>query len=286
MCLTGQPPLSLKSINDHHVFWSKHSPFLFFLIHFLNHQNYILPFSGLTFTSLLSRTRIQQSTRIYIFFSQPFASTMNLPEFPSDETSSPSSKKELQIQGPRPPPLRVSKESHKIKKPPLPPPHAVSHPPPPEHRQPVIIYSVSPKVLHVAVNDFMNVVQRLTGPSSGEDSALRSGDVSPAARLASIEKTSPSEKERVHGGGDDMTWLLEGIEMGQFPGILSPAPATLPPISSGFFSPAMDPLQTTSVFNEFSPFWSANSFVASPSGLLSAAMVSPLPSPDLFNIFD
>ncbi|KAE9601320.1 hypothetical protein Lal_00024083 [Lupinus albus] len=213
---------------------------------------------------------------------------MNLPKFSSGEgTSSPSPKKELQIQGPRPPALRVSKESHKICKPPLPPP-AAHYPLPPEPRQPLIIYSVSPKIVHVTINDFKNTVQRLTGPSSGDDPALRSGDVSPAARLASIEKTSPSEKERVHGGGDDddMMWLLDGLEMSQFPGILSQAPATLPPISSGFFSPVTELHQTASFWNDLSPFWSTNTFVASPSGLLSAAVVSPLPSPDLFNLFD
>ncbi|XP_027341634.1 protein MKS1 [Abrus precatorius] len=204
---------------------------------------------------------------------------MNPPEFSSGAggSSSPSSKKELQLQGARPPPLRVSKESHRIRKPPLPP---AAHLPAPENRKPVIIYSVSPKVLHVTVSDFMNVVQRLTGPSAGDEAALRPGDVSPAARLASIERTSPSERERVHGGEDDTTWMLEGVEVGQFPGILSPA--TLPPISPGFFS---EP-QNTSLWHELSPFWSSNSFVASPSGLLSAAVVSPLPSPDLFNLFD
>nr|KYP67838.1 Protein MKS1 [Cajanus cajan] len=181
----------------------------------------------------------------------------------------------------RPPPLRVSKESHKIRKPPL-PPAAHQPPPPPEHRKPGIIYAVSPKVLHVTVSDFMNVVQRLTGPSSGDETAFQPGDMSPAARIASIERTSPSERERerVHGGEDDVALLLEGVEVAQFPGILSPA--TLPPISPGFFSEA----QTTSFWNDMSPFWSTNSFLASPSGLFSAAVVSPLASPDIFNLFD
>ncbi|KAL2342935.1 hypothetical protein Fmac_004220 [Flemingia macrophylla] len=207
--------------------------------------------------------------------------TMNPPEFPfgGGGTSSPPEKKELQLQGTRPPPLRVSKDSHKIRKPPLPPAaHQLPPPPPPEHRQPVIIYAVSPKVLHVTVSDFMNVVQRLTGPSSGEETAVGQGDVSPAARIASIERTSPSERERVHVGDEDVALMLEGVELGHFPGILSPA--TLPPISPGFFS------ETTSFWNDLSPFWSTNSFVASPSGLLSAAVPSPLASPDIFNLFD
>ncbi|CAJ1937859.1 unnamed protein product [Sphenostylis stenocarpa] len=209
---------------------------------------------------------------------------MNLPEFPSGRgggTSSPPGKKELPLQGTRPPSLRVNKDSHiihKTRKPPL-PPTAHLPPPPPEKRKPVIIYTVSPKVLHVTVSDFMNVVQSLTGPSAGDEPALRSGDVSPAARLASIERTSPSERERVHVGEEDVTLMLEGVEVGQFPGILSPA--TLPPISPGFFSELQ-----TSFWNDLSPFWSTNSFIASPSGLLSAAAISPLPSPDIFNLFD
>lgn len=198
--------------------------------------------------------------------------TMNPPEFPSGScgTSSPPGKKELQLQGTRPPPLRVSKDSHKIRKPPLPP---TAHQPAalPEHRKPVIIYAVSPKVLHVPAGDFMNVVQRLTGPSSG--------DVSPAARLASIERTSPSEREKVHSEDNDVKLMLEGVEVGQFPGILSPA--TLPPISPGFFSES----QTTSFWNDLSPFWSTTSFIASPSGLFPGNVMSPLPSPDIFNLF-
>ncbi|KAL5053284.1 hypothetical protein RYX36_033966 [Vicia faba] len=211
---------------------------------------------------------------------------MNLPEFPSGGALTPSPKKELQIQGARPPPLRVSKESHTIRKPPLPP--AAHHHPPAgasQHRQPLIIYSVSPKVLHVTESDFMDVVQRLTGPSTSDEANQQSGAVSPAARLASIERTSPTERERAPNVDDELTWLLEGVEMGQFPGILSPAPAALPPISQGFFSPMNEP-QTTPFWHDMSPFWYGSNFVGSPSGLLSAAVVSPLPSPDLFSIFD
>ncbi|BAT73277.1 hypothetical protein LR48_Vigan01g015600 [Vigna angularis] len=211
---------------------------------------------------------------------------MSLPEFPSGSgagTSSPPGKKELQLQGTRPPPLRVSKDSHtihKTRKPPL-PPNAHLPQPPPENRKPVIIYTVSPKVLHVTVSDFMNVVQRLTGPSSGDEPALRPGDVSPAARLASIERTSPSERERDHGGDEDVMLMLEGLDVGQFPGILSPA--TLPQIAPGFFN---EPQTATSFWHDLSPFWSTHSFVASPSGLFSASAISPLASPNFFNLFD
>ncbi|KAL2531520.1 vq motif-containing protein 8 [Abeliophyllum distichum] len=76
----------------------------------------------------------------------------------------PSPRKELQ--GPRPPALKVNKDSHKIRKPPL---HHQAQPVAPprpqqvEERQPVIIYAVSPKVHHTTVGDFMDLVQRLTG---------------------------------------------------------------------------------------------------------------------------
>ncbi|PSS09846.1 hypothetical protein CEY00_Acc01265 [Actinidia chinensis var. chinensis] len=86
-----------------------------------------------------------------------------------------------QLEGPRPPQLRVRKESHAIRK----PPQAAPPPPPP----PVIIYAVSPKVIHTTVSDYMSLVQRLTGSSSA-------GDVSPAARLASIERTSPTDRAK------------------------------------------------------------------------------------------
>ncbi|WOG97246.1 hypothetical protein DCAR_0416586 [Daucus carota subsp. sativus] len=184
-------------------------------------------------------------------------------EFSGEQQPSPIKR---QLQGPRPAPLKVNKDSHKIKKPPIhPPPKPPKQPPPaPETRQPVIIYAVSPKVIHTTENEFMGLVQRLTGPSSGEMSGNFSGDISPAARLATIERTSPSGRER---------GMIDGFEVGNFPGILSPAPASLAPISAGMFSPGFD----MSLLNEMSPFLS-NMFTPSPSSLLAAPMVSPSPT--------
>ncbi|KAL2338103.1 hypothetical protein Fmac_012549 [Flemingia macrophylla] len=195
----------------------------------------------------------------------------------------PPQKKEIQLQGPRPPPLKVSKESHKIKKPPPHPAHHHPHAPPPDQpqREPLIIYSVSPRIIHVKPGDFMDVVQRLTGARPADEAAGGRGDVSPAARLASIEKTSPSEreKERAFQSGDEelMRMVTEGVEVGQFPGILSPEPGTLAPIPATVFSPALDG-QTTSYWNEL--------WTASPSGFLSVAAGSPQASPNLFSLFD
>ncbi|KAM7276290.1 hypothetical protein ACFE04_018156 [Oxalis oulophora] len=185
-------------------------------------------------------------------------------------------KRHVQLQGPRPTPLSVKKESHKIKKPPQPPPQV-------DRRQPVIIYSVSPKTIHANVDDFMSVVQRLTGLSSADFS--NSGNVSPAARLAITEKTTPGG---VGGGNSRFDHLMEdpfqlmedgGVEFSQLSGILSPAPASLPPVPAGYFPPASDP-STYSFMHDLSPFMHG-----SPSGLLSARIMSPMASPDFAQFF-
>ncbi|CAA0811059.1 Protein MKS1 [Striga hermonthica] len=211
---------------------------------------------------------------------------MNPPEFFSSggggDGSRPSPRRELQ--GPRPAALKVNKDSYKIRKPPIArPPHP--QPPPPgdppqtsaDDRQPVIIYAVSPKVIHTTVSDFMGLVQRLTGNGGSEG-----GNLSPAARLASIERTSPAKEREIVAGershGDLVGDLLQDsvVELGRVPGILSPAPASLPPVSAGLFSPtAVDPFMS-----------GYNMFIPSPSTLFSVPMASPSPSSlDLFNPF-
>ncbi|KAL8473099.1 hypothetical protein ACS0TY_030074 [Phlomoides rotata] len=204
----------------------------------------------------------------------------------------PSPRRELQ--GPRPSALKVNKDSHKIRKPPVaPPPH---HPPPPqappqllEHREPVIIYAVSPRVIHADATDFKKLVQHLTGKSTdggASSSSAFAGSLSPAARVASIEQTSPCKDREITGADnnyDESNSFLgdflgdTAVEMGTVPGILSPAPATLPAISPGFFSPSLDPFMM-----------GYNMFIPSPSTLFSVPMVSPSPSSascDLFNPF-
>lgn len=199
------------------------------------------------------------------------------------------------LQGPRPTPLKVNKDSVKIKKPPV-PPQSHHHLQPQQqqqqdasnhHRQTVVIYTVSPKVIHTTVNDFMGLVQRLTGPSpraatETSNGTPGAGDVSPAARLASLEKASPSERDlrttTNSASADNILEILEGTdaEMSRIPGILTPEPATLLPISpAGLFSPAMDPFLQGS----------NNMFITSPSILFSSPIISPNPAFDLFNPF-
>ncbi|CAI0625520.1 unnamed protein product [Linum tenue] len=192
----------------------------------------------------------------------------------------------------------------------------------------------------------MNLVQRLTGSSSAAASSSSSnpftddpGAMSPAARYATIEKAkSPKDKGNSSiypqsGNGDLGDFFMEGVEMGQLmggsqqgllpPGILSPGPASLPPISSSFFfSPpssatAADPssigffhdlvspagqLQSSRNFLESGLLPSPSSFVAGFSPHMnfvagfsphtnfvtgfSPQTNSPFPSIDLFNNFN
>lgn len=60
-------------------------------------------------------------------------------------------------------PLKVSRESHRIRKQPLPLPQV-------QYRPPIIIHTYSPKVIHTQPDDFMSLVQKLTGSS---DTRLR-----------------------------------------------------------------------------------------------------------------
>ncbi|CAK9322947.1 unnamed protein product [Citrullus colocynthis] len=72
---------------------------------------------------------------------------------------------QLQLRGPRPPPLTVNKSSTKMfkkstKNNPLPIPNRR------DRRSPVIIYLRSPKIIHVRPEEFKSFVQRLTGNRS------------------------------------------------------------------------------------------------------------------------
>ncbi|CAA3007198.1 Hypothetical predicted protein [Olea europaea subsp. europaea] len=207
-----------------------------------------------------------------------------------------------ELQGPRPTPLKVRKDSHKIRRPPLLPQTSQPQAPP---RPPVIIYTASPKIIHAKPNEFMSLVQRLTGQDSTCSSSMmnsssssgfqvHSDAISPAARFASIEKSkSPEGRKLLRDFDMDM---IEGMEMsavferpsGQFPGILSPNPASLPPIPPNFFSPPSDP-NPLGFFHDLSPVLHSNrnyldsSLLPSPSNFVSPQIPSPN-TLDLFNV--
>ncbi|XP_047331215.1 protein MKS1-like [Impatiens glandulifera] len=193
---------------------------------------------------------------------------MDPPYYTAGGNSS-TSRKELQV-------------GHHPRHPPVPPPRQPQYPPP----KPIIIFSISPKPIHTTVGDFPALVQRLTGHYSGDYSADDGGgNVSPAARLASIEGASPRERDRDRGNEireeemyEDLRSLIEGFDRDQIRGILSPVPMSLPPIPDGFFSPVSE-MQDFSVFNDLSPFYYGNMLITSPSTLYS-------PPFDVSRLFD
>ncbi|KAK1371209.1 VQ domain-containing protein [Heracleum sosnowskyi] len=150
-----------------------------------------------------------------------------------------------EIQGPRPTPLQVRKDSHMIRKPPVNVSQQVSQSH--SHRQhppPVIIYTLSPRVYHVEPTEFMQLVQRLTGRKGevGQSSSAVSdnniGVISPAARLAAteyVDKLPRGKKEYKAMGEADIGGDIDEIT-DLFPGILSPPPSSLPPIPQDFFA--------------------------------------------------
>ncbi|KAJ7959266.1 VQ motif containing protein [Quillaja saponaria] len=243
---------------------------------------------------------------------------MDFPDIPTGKSP------RRELQGPRPTPLKVRKDSHKIKKPPLAPQPAAaaSQQPQAPPRQPVIIYTVSPKIIHTTPSDFMTLVQRLTGsnsssfsnPMNDANNNGNSGAISPAARYATIEKAAgraadhqgKKQHQPQHQSEDHDHNIMEGIEMkgdgmqgmGLFHGILSPGPASLSPIPASFFSPlSSDPGSFSNFFHDLSPVLHGNrnflegSFMPNtPSTTFVSqahmiSMTSPTPSIDLFNIF-
>lgn len=134
-----------------------------------------------------------------------------------DRSSSPRSR---QLQGPRPPRLAVSKDSHKVRKPPIAPQqrhhlqqqqqqqqqyqhqqqyHQQQQQPPPQHQQaraPVIIYDASPKVIHTKPGDFMALVQRLTGPGASSSSAAAAQFEADAAGPSALPHPPPPQQPR------------------------------------------------------------------------------------------
>ncbi|KAF8006913.1 hypothetical protein BT93_K1033 [Corymbia citriodora subsp. variegata] len=106
------------------------------------------------------------------------------------ENAGGSGARRVRLQGPKPAELAVSKESAKIKK----KVRATSH------SAPVIVYLRSPKVIHVRPEEFMDLVQKLTGKSDQTAQAEPSPDVSSPSSLLWLSSPSPSSSVEYHCG--------------------------------------------------------------------------------------
>ncbi|GJM85194.1 hypothetical protein PR202_ga01622 [Eleusine coracana subsp. coracana] len=232
------------------------------------------------------------------------------------DRSSSSSPRSRQLQGPRPPRLAVSKDSHKVRKPPIAPQqrHHLQqqqqqqqyqhHQPPPQQQQPrapVIIYDASPKVIHTKPEGFM----ALQPPEFQPREFLLSptAALSPAARLAAIERSvrplppGPAAPAYYLPGADDSSMPVDfadgfaaalGGAPSSRPGILSPA-ALPPAASTGLFSPMpFDPSWFVDLSSPFLPSARAAGmeppFAPSPRANLLATPT--MPSPGTFSLLE
>ncbi|KAF5467779.1 hypothetical protein F2P56_011997 [Juglans regia] len=200
-----------------------------------------------------------------------------------------------ELQGTRPPRLRINTESHKIKKRSPAQPHS-------QPRKPVVIYLDSPKIIHISPENFKTLVQRLTGlPSSSSSSSSSTSIVDQSSNpfngnnngtISSTAALDQGKKQQEAGGVDvgGMAGILgvdRGVEMmGSFPGILSPVPTTLPPIPPNFFSPPSVPTHLSNFFPDLSPVLlhggtnnhMEGSFMPSSSNLVSVPPITYRPS--------
>lgn len=121
------------------------------------------------------------------------------------------------------PPLKVSKDSHRIRKPPLPLPQV-------QYRPPIIIHTYSPKVIHTQPDDFMSLVQKLTGssdtrlrlkrkPKSSNTKANNSS--SPTTNAGSENSHSHSAAANLDRQGRELNPLLRLITIEFFVGAIS-----------------------------------------------------------------
>ncbi|XP_061360643.1 VQ motif-containing protein 8, chloroplastic-like [Gastrolobium bilobum] len=140
--------------------------------------------------------------------------------------------KKIEINGPRPSPLMINKDSHLIRKPSssstsivnaLTKPHK-------QQRKPIIIYTHSPKIIHTKPRDFMALVQRLTGMAHSKEEVFHATAL-PVQHQPQLEasenfgsslsdgsnssiKQQEKEQKWKHGswGGDETSSSLRDVE--------------------------------------------------------------------------
>lgn len=100
--------------------------------------------------------------------------------------------KRNKLQGPRPAALEIGKCSNSSK--------IIKKPAIRQKRSPVVIYLVSPKIIHVRPEDFMGLVQRLTGNQQATSSSSPSSNVGCSE---DIQAAVVSDAVNVGHGHDD-----------------------------------------------------------------------------------
>ncbi|XP_043717618.1 VQ motif-containing protein 8, chloroplastic-like [Telopea speciosissima] len=168
----------------------------------------------------------------------------------SGESTKRVSPRREQIRGPRPRPLYVGvgTDSCKIKK-----PVADQRRPP----GPVVIHLKSPEIIHTRPQDFMALVQNLTGKK------VSSGSISAAADLVDDSSCKPCEISSQNDEIEIFSRSFDSIRDPQdnkvevstslFAPKLPPSWSASPPSMSANFSLPASPMITYSEWHEFSP---------------------------------
>ncbi|KAK1310268.1 Protein MKS1 [Acorus calamus] len=142
------------------------------------------------------------------------------------------SKKREPLHGLRPPPLKLSKDSHKLTK-----------------KPPIVIYMKSPKIIHARAQDFMNLVQQLTGHVSSSSSSQPPPPSSTSFGRAMIDVNKACEEDSIDDGDDSDRGVKNSNEEGI---CLMGMPLVPSPMSSGLF---LSSPNTYQFFSEFSPIF-------------------------------
>ncbi|KAG9155283.1 hypothetical protein Leryth_021310 [Lithospermum erythrorhizon] len=111
------------------------------------------------------------------------------------EFGKPNNRRMMNINGPRPNSLSINQTSHSIKKNPKP----ISF-----QKQPIIIYTHSPKIIHADAKDFMALVQNLTGVlRRSEDKIVH--EKSKGVIVANVEK---NKKVDEINNKNNSSWIM------------------------------------------------------------------------------
>lgn len=175
----------------------------------------------------------------------------------------PSSK---EINGPRPSPLKIHKDSHQIQKQPTTAAGGAHQPR--QHQYPIIIYTHSPKVIHTKAGDFMALVQKLTGLSHPleEDKEEYNARKTPEQNVKEVKAPLPPLVEEDDTAVDATAAEPDelGFESRTLPamlnnGFLSEIPLFTPNSADHFFfSPKSLYRFSSSESKTFPEFWSSS----------------------------
>ncbi|KAM7277493.1 hypothetical protein ACFE04_019359 [Oxalis oulophora] len=159
---------------------------------------------------------------------------------------------QLELNGPRPSPLKLNKSSHLIQKVP---------------QKPIIIYAHSPKIIHTQASDFMALVQRLTGLSRSNDAKKKNSKEKRDIIDKKNIKVSESVRDARNITKSSTSSLTEEINL--------VSPIMNPPKQPHFADvPLFTPMAADHFFCSPKPFFKFSDQFASPTNLVSPTVLN------------